>query len=104
MTAANGAQVLQRVPAAVIGVDESGIIALANDRATALVGGGALLLGEEAAHVLPEAVRAALEGNDPSPRRVSVNGRHVQLECQPMGTTSASRGKLLMLTEYEEAA
>ncbi len=96
-------EALQRVPVGVIGIDEDGVIALANDMAHTLVGTGPTLLGEHVDDVLPVDFGRALAAAERE-STVIVAGRALRLWREPMGESSCSRGSLLMLTEAREAA
>lgn len=95
-------EVIQLVPWPIVGVDEAGMIALANSAADAqLSGDGAPLLGRH--------VRLALPGEMPGwfleaaaiPERSAHAGRHYRVVHSLMGGHSEARGALLVLLPCE---
>lgn len=93
-------EVLQMLPSPLIGLDETGMIALANPAADQLLNRGAPLLGQEAA-TLPEELRRWLAVPD-APEHALVQGRRYRVVRGTMGRHSDSRGVLLAL--YPDAA
>jgi EAL domain-containing protein (putative c-di-GMP-specific phosphodiesterase class I)/FixJ family two-component response regulator/GGDEF domain-containing protein len=93
-------EILDNLPEAVIGIDEDGMVAVANTAAMMIFAEQAELLGRSAAEVLPADLQSVLEECD---------GRKVHTQCGleygssavwcvRMGQRSNARGKLLIVT------
>ncbi len=97
-------EVLANLPIAVIGIDEDGLIVLANRQAEALFVGGDSepLLGCHMHTRLPEMLTDCI-GNTTGDTDLAmlVNGRHVKVICRRMGETCKSRGHLLMISPLD---
>lgn len=90
-------EVLHCLPLPIVGIDDDGLIVLANPEADALLGDGDTLLGESAAHRLPpEFIARLAEGLDGDFSWHASDARRSVL-CRPMGSQSRSRGQLLMV-------
>jgi response regulator RpfG family c-di-GMP phosphodiesterase len=95
-------EVLERLPVAVIGIGDDGVIAIANRSAHRLysAGGTLGLLGEAAADVIPAELLAFALSDDtqvaPHPFQFA-DGREVKCWCCPMGESSSSRGVILVV-------
>lgn len=100
-------EILEHLPTAVIGVDEDGLIVMANRRANALLNpedGAGSLLGSEAAVRLPSSLVACLNDENNSVRSVVLDsGCSVQVICHRMGETCISRGKVLVMAPVESS-
>ena len=94
-------EVLQVIPWPIVGVDETGMIALSNSAADASLGGDSPLLGREARAALPEAIRPCLEAGAAHPDKLTLAGRDYRLIRKPMGARSRSRGLLLAFLPFE---
>jgi EAL domain-containing protein (putative c-di-GMP-specific phosphodiesterase class I)/DNA-binding response OmpR family regulator len=93
-------EILQRLPLAVIGLDDDGMIAFINGAAGLLFPRGGLLLGSEASSALPELFpHGALP---PAGYRVRLAALHYLVTAYPMGLQSASRGILITLSRCED--
>ena len=91
-------EVLQLIPWPIVGIDDEGMIALANTAADEqLSEHGAPLLGSSVDEALPAAMRAWLREPAGIPERAVHAGRHYQVIHKPMGNRSESRGVLLAL-------
>lgn len=90
-------EVVQLVPWPIVGIDESGLIALANSAADGVLGEGAALLGQEARQVLPASLQACLQADAAVSASHTHAGRDYRVICQKMGRHSHSRGSLLAL-------
>lgn len=93
-------EVLAVIPWPILGVDEDGLIALANAAAEHLPGGdGAPLLGRAPAELLGETVSTWLGATDRDATEtvVELAGRRYRVLRRPMGRHSRSRGMLLVL-------
>jgi len=99
-------EILENLPAAILGVDDTGMIVIANRKAGELLVQSAAgpLLGNPAATVLPATLLACLqeaqaEEGTVSGRLVELpDGRHAEAWCHPMGALSRSRGDVLVIT------
>jgi diguanylate cyclase (GGDEF)-like protein len=91
-------ETLQTIPFPVIGVDDGGMIAMANREAEVLCGNGGALLGGFAHEALPQGLLACLADDAaPATARVEVNGRRFDVLRQTMGGQSCSQGKVLVM-------
>lgn len=94
-------EVLQLTPWPIIGIDEEGLIALANNAADANLGDGRPLLGRDARESLPD-YAAAWSGQAEMPaERTLRDGRRYRVLLKPLGQHSRSRGTLLALLPCE---
>ncbi|MFZ2161754.1 MAG: response regulator [Sideroxyarcus sp.] len=97
-------EVLERLPVAVIGVGDDGIIAIANRSALRLlsVDGSRTLLGETASDVIPAELlgcycgEAARKPEEKLTYRLA-DGREAKCWCGPMGEISQSKGVVLVI-------
>lgn len=96
-------EVLERLPVAVLGIGDDGIVAIANRSALRLFSpeGSRAVLGEEAGDVIPAElqkwVRGATGQTDESITYRFENGRQAKCWRCPMGETSASKGVVLVV-------
>lgn len=90
-------EVLQLIPWPIVGVDETGMVALSNSAADASLGGNMPLLGQEARSVLPHNLTVWLNTPEAIPEKIRHAGRDYRAICKPMGQHSHSRGMLLAL-------
>lgn len=90
-------EVLQIIPSPLLGVDAQGVIALSNAAADASLGGGAALLGQDAAAVLPQAILSWLNDAQARPERILLHDRPYRVYCRPLGRPAQARGVLLSL-------
>jgi diguanylate cyclase (GGDEF)-like protein/PAS domain S-box-containing protein len=97
-------EALHFVPAPVLGVDDSGLIALANPAAEALFARECPLLGMELAGVLPavDAMLATVAEGDGA--ILTIDHTSVHVKWNAMGLNSHSRGKLITFTTQEAQA
>jgi response regulator RpfG family c-di-GMP phosphodiesterase len=100
-------EILEHLPLAVIGIDETGMIAVSNRRADALLrsADGGPLLGESAERCLPGALLAALRnasaassGAADGGTVVLDDGARVQWWFHSMGDISRSKGMIVVLS------
>jgi response regulator RpfG family c-di-GMP phosphodiesterase len=97
-------EVLERLPVAVIGIGDDGVIAIANRAAHRLFsnGGAGPLLGEAAGDVIPAELLSCVSGEkcrkleEKLPYRLA-DGRQANCWCCPMGELSSSRGVVLVI-------
>jgi FixJ family two-component response regulator len=97
-------EVLERLPVAVIGIGDDGIIAIANRSALNLFSkdGTRPLLGEVAGDVIPEELLKCVpaETNNKHNEKhtyLLADGRQAKCWCCPMGEISSSRGVVLVI-------
>lgn len=91
-------EVLDHIPAAVVGVDLEGMVAFVNADAEVLLGGDTVpLLGYPADSVLPEALRPVWRAADQSYHDVCIAGSAYRVVCRPVGNDDHSRGRLLVV-------
>lgn len=96
-------EVLQLIPWPIVGVDETGLIALTNNAADTRLGAeGAPLLGREADEALPRAMRAWIHDPASIPEQAELDGRRYQVIHKTMGQHSRSQGTLLALMPCEQ--
>jgi nitrogen fixation/metabolism regulation signal transduction histidine kinase len=97
-------EVLERLPVAVIGVGDDGIIAIANRSALRLFAkdGTRPLLGEAASEVIPVELLSCVIGD--AKRKLEqkltyrlADGRQAKCWCCPMGETSQSKGVVFVI-------
>jgi diguanylate cyclase (GGDEF)-like protein/PAS domain S-box-containing protein len=96
--AAGAREVLENLPAPVIGFDTDGLIAFVNRDAQVLLPPGAALLGREAQEALPPALCALWRRGDGIYRNVDLAGHRYRAACRVISGGSHSRGKLLLMT------
>ncbi len=94
-------EVLQLIPWPIIGVDDEGMVALANSAADTGLGQGEPLLGQDARAVLPANMCGWISAPDSIPEQIRHAGRAYRVIHQPMGLRSRSRGMLLALLPCE---
>lgn len=93
-------EILEHLPTAVIGIDDDGLIVMANRQANRLLTSddGIPLLSCEASLRLPAAALAVLADPDGRERRIVLTGGlSAWALCRTMGADSVSRGRILML-------
>lgn len=101
-------EVLESLPVAVLGVDEEGMIAAANQVADRLFDADTqgALVGGLAAERLPAALTAGigqvLTGNGPVHSFWRVGRRETEYWCHAMGSASHSRGATLVVAPFKE--
>lgn len=95
-------EVLNHIPAAVVGVDLEGMVAFVNADAEALLGKDAPLLGYAADMVLPEALRPVWRAADQTYHDVFVAGSAYRVVCRAVGDDAHSRGRLLVIVPSRE--
>ena len=94
----NAHELLEGIPASVIGFDVEGMVAYLNADAQGLFALDNSPLGRDAAEVLsPELVRVWRD-SDGAHVRVDVDGRQFQVVCRVIGNDARQRGKLMVLT------
>lgn len=91
-------EVFQHLPWPVLGVDDGGLVSVANQAALNMFKDKSPLIGSFIAEILPPAWHAAIESPEDGEMLVDANGRGYQLIWRQMGTTSQSRGRLLVIS------
>ncbi|MBZ0096557.1 MAG: EAL domain-containing protein [Sulfuricella sp.] len=94
-------EVLEHMPVAVVGVDEEGMIAIANRKADELFGGASPLLGSMVEDSLPRPLLSCLaefSGEERGMPLALEDGHRYHVWCRAMGTESRSKGALLTIT------
>ena len=94
-------EVLQLIPWPILGVDETGMVALSNSAADVRLGGNTPLLGQDARESLPPQMAGWLAAGDAIPEQALHEGRKYRVIYKPMGQHSRSRGTLLALLPCE---
>jgi FixJ family two-component response regulator len=102
-------EVLERLPVAVIGIGNDGVIAIANQNAHSLFSenGTRPLLGEVADSVIPPELLSYVHDEDSRKYKRKVfyrlaDGRESQCWCSPMGEISSSQGVVLVVVADQE--
>ncbi|VVC84194.1 response regulator [Sideroxydans sp. CL21] len=102
-------EVLERLPVAVVGIGDDGVIAIANQNAHSLFAGSGSrpLLGESADDVIPPELLSCIHDEDDRKFERKVlyrlsDGRKAQCWCSPMGELSSSRGVVLVIVADQE--
>lgn len=97
-------EVLERLPVAVIGIGDDGVIAIANRSAHRLFseGGARPLLGEAARDIIPAELLHCDSGEESRKHGKKydyhlADGRRASCWCSPMGEISASKGMVLVI-------
>lgn len=97
-------EVLERLPVAVIGIGDDGVIAVANHNARHLLApeGPSSMLGELASDVIPPELLACASDKVKTQLEQAgiyrlADGRQVRCWCSPMGEISTSKGVVLVL-------
>ncbi|MNT63096.1 hypothetical protein D3C72_2008780 [compost metagenome] len=90
-------EVLDNIPAAVIGVDLEGMIAFVNADAEELFGKTLTLLGQDAEKALPEGLGIVWRAADQIYHDVQISGHAFRVVCRAVGGEGHSRGRLLVL-------
>ena len=97
-------ELLENVPAPVIGFDVEGMVAYLNADAELLFAHEPALLGRWAEDALPAVLVRVWQQGDGVPQRIELQGRSYQAVCRTIHKPSRSRGKLLVLSPCVELA
>ena len=89
LTIAN--ELLDAIPAPLIGIDPDGMVAFLSANAEALFAEGAALLGRDAATVLPACLRQVWEHADGSYHAIQLGTRRMQAACSPLRDVARAR-------------
>lgn len=90
-------EVIQLIPWPIVGVDDGGMIAMANSAAESQFGRGDSLLGIPVARALPAELTALLSNPPGRPETTLLDGQPYRVVCRTMGLRSQSHGLLLAL-------
>jgi FixJ family two-component response regulator len=89
---------MQYIPLPVLGIDDAGLVALANARADAVLGNGIPLLGSFVDEALPHELAGCLAVTAVGETRlVEIDGQCFEVMCQPLGRASRSQGRLVVM-------
>jgi diguanylate cyclase (GGDEF)-like protein len=91
-------ELLEGMPAPVIGFDVEGMVAYLNADAQELFPPDNSPLGRDAAEALPPDLAQVWRVSDGSQVRVDLDGRPFHAVCRAVGKSTAKRGKLMVLT------
>jgi len=97
-------EILEHLPSAVIGIDDDGLIVVANHQADMLFAGdgGGPLLGCEAGARLPAPFVACAADIEGSPHTATLpDGRRVNVVCHRMGEMCKSSGTILVISHVD---
>ena len=94
-------EVLEHLPAAVIGIDEDGLIVMANHQADALFDEDGSLLGCKVLDRLPTVVTDCMEGVNSGPHVALTDGRSLRVVCHRMGEMCRSKGTIMVISPVE---
>ena len=97
-------ELLENIPAPVIGFDVEGMVAYLNADAELLFAHEPALLGRWAEDALPADLARVWRQGDGVPQRIELLGRGYQAVCRTIHKPSRSRGKLLVLSPCVELA
>jgi diguanylate cyclase (GGDEF)-like protein/PAS domain S-box-containing protein len=88
-------EMLDEIPAPVLGIDPDGMVAYLNREALHALPGAAGLLGRLAGDMLPDGLLDA--GPDAAPRAATIGGREFHTLVRALGSDKIARGHLLLL-------
>lgn len=92
-------EILEHLPSAVIGIDDDGLIVVANSQADMLFAGDGPLLGCAAGARLPTSFIACIANIEGSPHIATLpDGRRVSVVCHRMGEMCKSSGTILVIS------
>ncbi len=91
-------EALQFIPVPVIGIDDEDLVAFVNAAAEKLLLPQGSVLGVELAHALPAVAAVIAQTVDGGASAISIEGKPYRLQWNSMGSSSRSKGKLVMLT------
>jgi CheY-like chemotaxis protein len=90
-------QILESVPAAVLGVDPDGLIVFVNEAAGRLLPRAAAAIGNIAATVLPPPLLQMLDRQDAGPRLILIDGQQFTAATRSMQSAEGISGRLIVL-------
>jgi len=97
-------EVLDSLPAPVLGIDPDGTLAFINNAAEALLPEAICALGQPLDDVLPAHLIDAVRDASHNTRAVDLAGRSFQVLARPLSGSGAMRGRLVLLVERPVAA
>lgn len=93
-------EVLENLPAPVIGMDQDGMIAFMNSDAEALFDGASVLLGQHVEHTGSLALAQLWHMRDGHRHEIDLNGQRFMGVCRDMQSQAHTRGSLMVLTPH----
>lgn len=97
-------EILQAIPMPIVGLDDEGMIVIANRDAETLLGGGAPLIGSFAEDVLPPELRPHAEPLPDAAAWTDGNGKRWTARFRWLGTGTAGQGTLIALSSPSDTA
>ncbi|MDP3744986.1 MAG: EAL domain-containing protein [Methylotenera sp.] len=94
-------EVLEHLPTAVIGIDEDGLIVMANHQADALFDEDGSLLGCKVLDRLPTVVIDCMERVNSGTHVTLTDGRSLRVVCHRMGEMCRSKGTIMVISPVE---
>jgi nitrogen fixation/metabolism regulation signal transduction histidine kinase len=99
-----GRDVLESIPAPVIGIDNEGMVVFVNTDAENVIQSGAMLIGQSIDQVLDPILVKAWQSNISEPHGISINHVDYQAVCRTIMGPEGVRGKVLVLLPQKAAA
>ncbi len=90
-------EMLENIPAPVIGVDQLGMVAFMNSDAERLIAGSATMLGQHLDNVAEQALADVWRLSDGRYHDIALAGQAYRAVCRPMTGNTRSRGSLMVL-------
>jgi EAL domain-containing protein (putative c-di-GMP-specific phosphodiesterase class I)/CheY-like chemotaxis protein len=97
-------EALQKIPLAVIGIDDDDTVVFANDAAQNLFEDIHSILGSDVNQLIPDLVHATPNSNRGLQCIAEIDGKFYEVVARRMGRGSQSRGKLLTISTYKAIA
>jgi CheY-like chemotaxis protein len=94
-------EALQKIPLAVIGIDDDDTVVFANDAAQNLFEDIHSILGSDVNQLIPDLVHATPNSNRGMQCIAEIDGKFYEVVARRMGRGSQSRGKLLTISTYK---
>jgi len=94
-------EALQHVPLPIIGLDDDEVVAFANGAAQELFKSSGLILGSDAALLMPDVLQALRATGADTVCATEVNGQRFNVVSRSMGRGTRSRGELVIFTREE---
>jgi diguanylate cyclase (GGDEF)-like protein/PAS domain S-box-containing protein len=88
-------EALHHVPLPILGLDEDDVVAFANLAAQELFKDAGMILGSEAAQLMPEILHALRDAGDGEKRFAAFGGMRMEVVSRSMGNGTQSRGRLV---------
>jgi CheY-like chemotaxis protein len=93
-------EALQKIPLAVIGVDDENIVVFANDAAQNLFDDTHSILGSDVHQLIPDYINATPNSNRGMQCIAELGGKFYEVVARRMGRGSQSRGRLLTISPH----